>query len=165
MVEALQRNAPQHVPALLIALYTGMRAGEQFGLRWRDVDFANRTVTLEQTKNGDVRYVRLSPTALKAFQDLQDRRPSNDKDAFVFLSYKGTQLLDYRFWFNQAVTDAKIERIVWHSLRHTFASRLVMKGVDLRTVGKQLGHRTLQMTMRYSHLAKDHEQAAVDLLG
>ena len=56
---------------------------------------------------------------------------------------------------------AGIEGYTWHCNRHTFASRLVMAGVDIRTVGELLGHRTLQMGMRSSHLAPEHNAAAV----
>jgi Phage integrase family len=63
-----------------------------------------------------------------------------------------------------ALEEAKIEQYSWHCNRHTFASRLVMAGVDLRTVAELLGHRTLQMVMRYSHLAPEHQAAAVDRL-
>jgi len=62
------------------------------------------------------------------------------------------------------VVAAGLEDFTWHCLRHTFASRLVMAGVDIRTVAELMGHRTLAMTMRYAHLAPDHQRAAVDRL-
>ena len=58
-------------------------------------------------------------------------------------------------------TTTKLPEYTWHCNRHTFASRLVMKGVDLRTVGELLGHRSFQMTMRYAHLAADRKRSAV----
>jgi integrase len=67
-------------------------------------------------------------------------------------------------WFPSALEEAKIEGYTWHCNRHTFASRLVMAGVDLRTVAELLGHRTLQMVMRYSHLAPEHQASAVERL-
>jgi site-specific recombinase XerD len=66
--------------------------------------------------------------------------------------------------FSATLEDAKIQEYTWHCNRHTFASRLVMAGVDLRTVAELLGHRTLQMVMRYSHLAPEHQASAVDRL-
>src|SRR5258708_5027383 len=69
-----------------------------------------------------------------------------------------------RGWFPTALEGAGIEGYTWHCNRHTFASRLVMAGVDLRTVAELLGHRTLQMVMRYSHLAPEHQASAVDRL-
>ena len=66
--------------------------------------------------------------------------------------------------FNPAIKKAKIENFTWHDLRHSFASRLTMKGVDLRTVQELMGHKTIQMTLRYSHLSPAHKRAAVQML-
>jgi hypothetical protein len=83
----------------------------------------------------------------------------------VFSStWSGGALQGSRGWFPTALEEAKIEGYSWHCNRHTFASRLVMAGVDLRTVAELLGHRTLQMVMRYSHLAPEHQASAVDRL-
>ena len=76
----------------------------------------------------------------------------------------GESLQGSRGWFPSALEEAKIEGYTWHCNRHTFASRLVMAGVDLRTVAELLGHRTLQMVMRYSHLGPEHQTSAVDRL-
>jgi anti-anti-sigma regulatory factor len=115
----------------------------------------------------------------------QERRPTNDplnsiavaalkelhgrgrrmKAMPVFPSVRtGESLQGSRGWFPSALEEAKIEEYTWHCNRHTFASRLVMAGVDLRTVAELLGHRTLQMVMRYSHLAPEHQASAVDRL-
>ena len=69
-----------------------------------------------------------------------------------------------RHWFEEAVADAGLRDFTWHGLRHTFASRLVMEGVDLRTVQELMGHKTIQMTCRYAHLAPAHQLAAVERL-
>ena len=66
-----------------------------------------------------------------------------------------------RGWFEECVEAAGIEGFTWHCLRHTFASRLVMSGADLRTVAELLRHRTLAMVMRYAHLAPDFGMDAV----
>src|SRR5207237_536572 len=66
--------------------------------------------------------------------------------------------------FQRVCNAAGIDDCTWHTLRHTFASHLVMAGVDLRTVQELLGHKTLAMTMRYSHLAPSHVAAAVEKL-
>ena len=73
-------------------------------------------------------------------------------------------LLDGGARVSTALDEAKIREYTWHCNRHTFASRLVMAGVDLRTVAELLGHRTLQMVMRYSHLGPEHQTSAVDRL-
>ena len=66
--------------------------------------------------------------------------------------------------FERLVAVTGVQNFTWHCLRHTFASRLVMAGVDIRTVAELLGHKTLAMTMRYAHLAPDHQLAAVEKL-
>ena len=76
----------------------------------------------------------------------------------------GDALQGSRGWFSTALDEAKVLDYTWHCNRHTFASRLVMSGVDLRTVAELLGHRTLQMAMRYAHLAPEHQASAVDRL-
>ena len=73
-------------------------------------------------------------------------------------------LLSPRHWFEDAVCEAKIKNFTWHDIRHTFASRLVMAGVDLRTVAELMGHKKIQMTMRYAHLAPAHTREAVEKL-
>lgn len=83
----------------------------------------------------------------------------------VFPSVRtGDALQGSRGWFSTALEEAKIGEYTWHCNRHTFASRLVMAGVDLRTVVELLGHKTLQMVMRYAHLATEHQASAVDRL-
>jgi integrase len=83
---------------------------------------------------------------------------------YVFLASDGTRLCSPRFWFSAAVEAAGLKDFTWHCLRHTFASRLVMAGVDLRTVQELMGHKTIQMTVRYAHLAPQHRLAAVQRL-
>jgi len=69
-----------------------------------------------------------------------------------------------RKWFEKALSEAGIVNFHWHDLRHTFASRLVMAGVDIRTVQELMGHKTIQVTLRYSHLAPKHQLEAVQRL-
>ena len=77
---------------------------------------------------------------------------------------QGEPLAGPRHWFEPAIGRAKIRAFSWHCLRHTFASRLVMAGVDLRTVQELMGHKNISMTVRYSHLTPKHTLAAVELL-
>jgi integrase len=79
-------------------------------------------------------------------------------------SWGGDVLRGSRGWFPTALKEAEIEGHTWHCNRHRFASRLVMAELDRRTVAELLGHRTLQMVMRYSHLAPEHQTSAVDRL-
>ena len=124
-------------------------------LDWGQVDFERRQIHLPKTKNGDPRTIPLNSIALTALKDL-DGRGKKMRPTPVFPSIRtGESLQGSRGWFPRALEEAKIEGYTWHCNRHTFASRLVMAGVDLRTVAELLGHRTLQMVMRYSHLAPE----------
>ena len=82
----------------------------------------------------------------------------------MFRNADGGRLTGPRYWFGSAIRAAKILSFSWHCLRHTFASRLVMAGVDIRTVQELMGHKTISMTVRYSHLAPTHTLAAVERL-
>jgi site-specific recombinase XerD len=127
------------------------------------VSLAHKTLTLHKTKAGKTRHIPLNAVALAAFQEL-GRRSGNRFSGPVFLNTDGNQLRSARDWFEPAVKEAGLENYTWHCNRHTFASRLVMAGVDIRTVAQLMGHATIQMTMRYAHLAPEHNRAAVDRL-
>ena len=84
---------------------------------------------------------------------------------YVFYDHVTTKpYKDIKRSFNTAVRRAKIHDFKFHDIRHTFASHLVMAGVDLTTVKELLGHKDIKMTLRYSHLAPAHKAKAVDLL-
>ena len=128
------------------------------------IDFERRQIHLPNTKNGDPRTIPLNSIAVAALKELHGR-DKRMKAMPVFPSVRtGESLQGSRGWFPSALEEAKIEGYTWHCNRHTFASRLVMAGVDLLTVAELLGHRTLQMVMRYSHLAPEHQASAVDRL-
>jgi site-specific recombinase XerD len=103
----------------------------------------------------------LNSIALAAFQQLFARSSGQGR---VFVNMQGEPLKSYKHWFDPAVREAGISFFTWYCLRHTFASRLVMTGVDLRTVAELMGHKTIQMTMRYAHLGPAHTLAAVEKL-
>ena len=159
--KVLEAKYPQYIPAFDISLHTGMRASEQFGLRWNQIDLERKLLTLPKTKNGSSRVIRLNSVALAAFQQLRTDSKSN---GVVFRNTEGEPLEGTRAWFEPTIEETGIENYTWHCNRHTFASRLVMAGVDLRTVADLMGHKTIQMTMRYAHLAPDHRANAVERL-
>jgi site-specific recombinase XerD len=168
--KAIAARFPKFLPQLDISLHTGMRAAEQFGLEWTQVDFERRILTLHKTKNGSTRHIPLNATAVAALESLRKAMSasgvSSGVSPRVFPSARNEDegLRGARGWFNSALEDAGVKDYTWHCNRHTFASRLVMAGVDIRTVGELLGHKSLSMTMRYSHLAPAHNAAAVDRL-
>ncbi len=151
-----------HLPEFEIALNTGMRPSEQYSLTWDRVDLFDRRITVPRSKNGRARHIPINSVALAAFKVLTQRSPNGAGSVFVNL--KGEKLEGYKHWFNQAVERAGLVNFTWYCLRHTFASRLVMAGVDIRTVAELMGHKTIQMTMRYAHLAPEHNLAAVERL-
>ena len=155
-------NYAEHIPEFEIALHTGMRPSEQYGLDWARVDLTRNFVSLPRTKTGKQRHIRLNAVAVAAFKVLQRR--SLNGEGPVFVNMKGEPLRGYKHWFEPAVEEAGLQDFTWYCLRHTFASRLAMAGVDLLTISELMGHKTIQMTKRYAHLAPAHNQAAVDRL-
>jgi site-specific recombinase XerD len=164
----IRKRTPKHEPAFTVALETGMRLTEQHTLTWDRVDFERRQAQLIETKNGTSRTVVLTEAALKALQTCFERK-NKDSDNRVFLTRYGKPLDKPRAWFNLVMVDAVKENpaladVTWHTFRHTYISRLVMAGVDLRTVQELAGHKDIKMTIRYSHLSPSHKIAAVDKL-
>jgi integrase len=160
--EVMSVTAAAQFPALDIALNTGMRKGEQFSLEWPQVDLDRKRIYLNQTKNGSSREIPLNRTSLTVLKALYDKRPD---DGAVFRSSRYRKpLADPKKWFETALRTAKISNFTWHDLRHTFISRLVMRGIDLRTVQELAGHKSITMTVRYSHLSHQHTEKAVEVL-
>ena len=153
---AIEARCPEHLPELILSLNTGLRLSEQYGLQWENVLFSRRSLTIPRSKNGTARHVPLNQAALRALEALRQRNASSE---FVCGG-----VTEPRRWFEPVVRDAGVSGFSWHCLRHTFASRLIMAGVDLRTVQELLGHKTIAMTVRYSHLAPKHTLAAVERL-
>ncbi len=155
---------PEDHGIVLVAIHTGLRQAEQFHLRWDCVDFANRVLTVPRSKSGDARRVPMNDLVLETLRVL----PSRLKSAWVFPSGTGETPLDARNFYNRifvpALERANIIDFHWHDLRHTFGSRLAMAGVDLVTIQQLMGHKTLEMTLRYAHLAPEHKAAAVEVL-
>jgi site-specific recombinase XerD len=158
----LDEHYVHRIPEFDLALNTGMRQSEQY--QWisrATIDFENRVLTVPKTKYGPARHIPLNDAAIAAFQQILKYGQGND---ILFLNRYGEKLSKPREWFERAVKLANITNFRWHDLRHTFASRLVMAGVDLRTVQELMGHQTIQMTVRYAHLAPTHTLAAVQRL-
>lgn len=154
----LVASAPHLSPVIIAALNTGMRKGELLSLAWDRVDLENRVIRIEDTKNGEYRNI---PMNQLLFETLKMLDKCSD---FVFHRANGEQLVDIRTAFSVAIRRSGIEKCRFHDLRHTFATRLVMAGADLSTVQELLGHKTIAMTMRYSHPTPRHRQWAVELL-
>jgi integrase len=158
---ALMEKFPHRVCELDFALNVGLRKANQYELIWNDIDFDRRMVSVRRSKNGTALNLPLNDSAIAALRTAQTY--SNGSPA-IFLNRVGDSLRDNRHWFDAAKKEAKIQGFRWHDLRHTFVSRLVMAGVDIVTVSKLAGHKTIQVTMRYAHLAPQHQLDAVQRL-
>jgi integrase len=149
-------------PIALLALNTGCRRGELFGLTWADVEGAVLTIHGASAKSGQTRHIPLNGEArevLKAW-----RPPEAKASAHLFAGGEKPALTTIKTAWAQLLKRAAIETFRFHDLRHTFASKLVMAGVDLNTVRELLGHADLKMTLRYAHLAPAIKAAAVEKL-
>jgi integrase len=159
---------PDELPAFDLALHTGMRRSEQYGLTWPCINFERRQIFVRRSKNGEARYIPLDNSALAALVTLRSRR---DVDGPVMVLAKsghgyekGHALKTPKEWFKASCERSEVKDFTWHCLRHTFASRLVMAGVSLRKVQELMGHKTIAMTCRYAHLAPEYLQDAVSCL-
>jgi integrase len=152
-------------PLVRLALHTGCRRGELLALHWRDVDLtaARLAVRADTAKTGEARYIPLNRAIVAVMRTWQPE--DVDLDAFVFPGVdEDAALTTVKKSWNGVLKAAKITGFRFHDLRHTFASKLVMAGVDLNTVRELLGHSDIKMTLRYAHLAPEHKMAAVEKL-
>ena len=157
----IRKRFAVHEDEFDLALNTGMRRNEQYRLRWDDVNLQLGIIDVIDSKNGQRRSIPANRNTLKALRSLLKRK---DASGYVVPGTLKDRSRAWDRWFEDAVKVARVEDFHWHDLRHTFASRLIMSGVDLRSVGELLGHRTLVMVMRYSHLAPGHLREAVGRL-
>ena len=154
-------------PMVAFLVNTGLRRDELLHLTWGDINIERKVLTVQakdgwRPKDFEVRHIPLNAGALKALQEV--RRGHEPKD-WVFRDKNGqpyaADFLTHRF--KKFLRKLKIEGSL-HSLRHTFASHLIMRGADLYSVSKLLGHASIKTTEIYAHLAPDYLKAAVDRL-
>jgi len=150
--------APHLKPIVIVALNTGMRRGEIFNLRWDQVNFQAGVIHIEKSKNGHRREIPMNDYLVKTLKGV------TRSGEYVFAAKDGRPYDNTKRSFKTALKKAGITNFTFHDLRHTFASNLVMAGVDLATVKDLLGHKSIQMTMRYTHLSPGHRQKAVSIL-
>ena len=161
LVAAASQSSKSHLkPIIILAINTGMRRGEIFDLQWIYIDLKNRFIEVIRAKNGDKRAIPINDTLLKTLH----RLPRRVDSPYVFPGKNGGRLTDIKTSFLTARKKAGLDDVTLHTCRHTFASHLVMAGVDLMTVKELLGHKSIKMTERYSHLSPNHKATAVKSL-
>lgn len=167
-------------PMIVVALRTGLRQGELLGLRWQDVELAGKRLVVRRSavegnvappKNGREREI---PLCREAFAAMVEQRAATGRHELVFPSRgTGGLAVAHELWHplqDTAAAAGLLPRksgkgtIGWHTLRHTFASHLVMLGANLKAVQELMGHATLEMTLRYAHLAPEAKVTTVALL-
>ena len=152
----------------LLSLHCGLRASEIFRLNWVDINIENGTITVKDSKNKHTRYAYMTNHVRAILLDKEIGKP----DDLLFPAPTGGQRREIPRTFekvvkhlklNEGITDRR-DKIVFHTLRHTYASWLVQSGESLYVVKERLGHSTLAMTERYSHLTPGNAKQTVRTL-
>jgi integrase len=160
LLEACRGSSNPHLyRAVVLALSTGARRMEVMALRWPQVDFQRGVITLHETKNGEIRVLPLVGHALNLMKDhAKVRRIDTD---LVFPGHNPQQPIDLRAPWEAALRQAGIEDFRWHDLRHSCAAYLAMSSATLAELAEVLGHKTLSMVKRYSHLSEAHTSKVI----
>lgn len=168
LLSELGKRSHQWSDIALVSLYAGLRASEIFKLQWSDLYFDTDRIFVKDRKNFNNGMMPMHPKLKEMFL----RRRERSSEGHVFQSTNGTQIQEVSdtytrvvdsLGFNRGLDDPR-QKVVFHTLRHTYASWLVMNGVDLYTVQRMMGHKEISMTQRYAHLAPDILDKAVNVL-
>ena len=165
LLSELEKASSQLHDIALVALHCGVRAGEIFNMRGQDLDFYNQSIHIADPKN---KYPRKTYMTKQVNAMLLRRSPTFPGE-YVFKARDGGPIKGVsriftrtvgKIGLNDGIDDPRY-KVVFHTLRHTFASWLALNGETIQTIAELLGHRTLAMTQRYSHLTGDHKKRAV----
>jgi integrase len=147
-------------PIIITAMNTGMRRSEILSLKWEQVDFSRGVINLLDTSNGEERQIPINDVLAETLSDIVRSIDSQ----YVFVDSHGKPYNHIREAFASACRRIGVTDFRFQDLRHTFASHLVKAGIEISTVSKLLGHKSMAMTLRYSYLAPDQMKAAVNAL-
>jgi integrase len=167
LLTALIKKSTQVHDMALLSLHTGMRAKEIFRLAWSHIDFDNGTSHIVDTKNTESRYAYMSDAVKEMLQkNYQSKNtdlvfPDSNGNRIKYMSKTFPRVVE-ALGFNTGVIDDR-NKVVFHTLRHTFASWQVQDGMDLYTLQKLMGHKSFQMVQRYAHLAPDNLKKATTI--
>jgi integrase len=164
LLDIVKRDHPAQAPSLIVAAYSGMRWSEQFGITWSQVDFDRRLIAGVETKSiSKVRVRRRNvPLNSVSIAALEEQKVIDGKNVgpndIVFP--RAGQYSDWDWWLKPALKEAKIDDIVWHSLRHTCLSWAAMSGATIKEIQELGGHLTVSQAARYMHLSPSHTSNA-----
>lgn len=173
VLRAMQAQFPARVRHFIFSVYSGARMGEQFHLRWPEVNFNRREITFLDTKNGEHRTLPMNTVLHNLLLELREERSS--KRALVFGDLRefcclpGAALEDgvgeegySPKWFKALCAALEIDRYTWHNNRHTFCSWLAIDGASLKEIQVLAGHKDIKTTARYSHLSPDAKRSVME---
>lgn len=168
LTETIMERYPAYVPVFQLALHSGMRASEMFRAQVGDYDPKTGMLAIRQQKvrrSGQFRYVPATPLLRQAYEAMAQGKHRGDQLCTKIEPRGGShEMHRLSYWFDPCVEAAEIHDFKWHDLRHTFASRLVMGGMPIAAVAQYMGHQTVQMTMRYSHLSPQTDSKVRDIM-
>lgn len=167
LTRAIEERFPSYVHVYLLALHTGMRASELLRSKVGDYDANTGMFRVRQKKVRTApffRYVPATPIAMLAYKRLAEGKKNNEVLCCKQEAGGDPGLTETRYWFDPCVEAAGLVDFLWHDLRHTFASRLVMGGEPLAAVSRYMGHQSITMTMRYSHLMPENHTKTVNTM-
>lgn len=143
---------------IVLALSSGMRYSEILKMKWDQINFEQSFITLYETKNGEIRNIPLAGLALELLKKAHIlRRKTN----LVFPNSRGDAPMNFRSAWEAALKRANIQNFCFHDLRHSCASYLAMNGARSSEIAAILGHKTLQMVKRYTHISQSHTAKVV----
>lgn len=158
LLEACKEHGNQNIYLVVVlALSTGMRSGEIRNLKWSDVNMRHKRIVLTDTKNNETRTVPLVGHAL----DLMNEKVRRIDSPYVFAGRFSGRPASFRDAWDDVVVTAGLDDFRFHDCRHTAASYLAMNGATLSELSEILGHKTLAMVKRYSHLTEQHTSRIV----
>jgi len=170
LLTALKVRSQDAHDLALMSLFTGLRRGECLALTWADLDFENGLIFVKDTKNKNNRHAFMTAEVRAMLARRREARPEATWVFYGCLNGNKSKAASLPFQetvkalgLNEGITDPR-QTVVFHTLRHTFVSWLVMKGQPLYTVSQLMGHRDFKMTERYAHLAPEAQRAAVSKL-
>jgi integrase len=168
LLSTLKRENRTAWEMAMLSLFCGLRASEIFGLTWACVDFQKGLLTIKDTKNKRSRYAFMTAQ----IKEMLTAKKTGEPSEMIYPPVKGGKTREAPGTFERVVADLKLneghqdrrDKVVFHSLRHTYASWLVQSGISLYEVKERLGHRSISMTERYSHLAPEAGRGTVNVL-